>query len=150
LTQVLRRLCERHQEFNLILNKVDQIKGQRKDLILPLAEALKTQALKQDGSGTWVKKVYAVSAVSGRGTDAIKTYLKKNLPLGEWLYPHDQISDLPMRSIAAEITRESIILRAHEEVPYAAFVETESFQERPDGSVRIEQLVSALLQAYRA
>lgn len=99
--------------------------------------------MKQDSSGTYVKKVYAVSAMNGKGTEPIREYLKKSLPLSEWLYPPDQISDIPMRNIAAEITRESIILRAHEEVPYAAYVETESFQEQANGSVRIEQQVRA-------
>ncbi|EKX52370.1 hypothetical protein GUITHDRAFT_84828 [Guillardia theta CCMP2712] len=84
---------------------------------------------------------FAVSAKTGRGLDALKAYLKDSLPLGPWLYPVDQISNIPMRNLVAEFTRESIFLRAHEEVPYACYVETESYETQPNGSIRIEQTI---------
>ncbi|KAJ1489115.1 hypothetical protein T484DRAFT_1781239, partial [Baffinella frigidus] len=99
-----------------------------------------------DDGQNMIKKVFAVSAVNGKGLDAIKAHLQEALPLvsswtGEWLYPSDQISNIPLRQIAAELTRETIFLRAHEEVPYSCFVETELFKDLADGSTRIEQII---------
>ena len=68
-------------------------------------------------------------------------YLAMKLPEGPWYYPEDQISDLPMRQLAAEITREKLFLRLHQELPYSSHVETEKWEERKDGSVRIEQVI---------
>ena len=138
---VMRRLCERRQKFHIILNKVDQIKDERRSLLLPFAEELRKQSVSLETGECMVKKVFAVSAISGKGLDAIKSFVRDVMPLGEWHYPPDQISSQPLRQIVAEITRESILLRSHEEVPYVAFVETDIFQERDDGSVYIEQTV---------
>lgn len=68
-------------------------------------------------------------------------YLADNLPEGPWYYPEDQISDMPMRMLAAEITREKLYLRLHNELPYSSTIETESWEEKPDGSVRIQQVI---------
>ncbi|MBT8476532.1 MAG: KH domain-containing protein, partial [Alphaproteobacteria bacterium] len=77
----------------------------------------------------------------GYGVDDLRTWLAGALPEGPWLYPEDQIADLPMRMIAAEMTREKLTLRLHQELPYQLTVETESWEERKDGSVRIDQVI---------
>ena len=82
-----------------------------------------------------------VSALTGSGCDDLLDYLAETLPEGPWYYPEDQISDLPMRQLAAEITREKLFLRLHQELPYSSHVETEKWEEKKDGSVRIEQVI---------
>jgi GTP-binding protein Era len=82
-----------------------------------------------------------ISALNGSGCDDVLDYLAMKLPEGPWYYPEDQISDLPMRQLAAEITREKLFLRLHQELPYSSHVETEKWEERKDGSVRIEQVI---------
>jgi GTPase Era involved in 16S rRNA processing len=100
----------------------------------------------------WIHSMYSIilcAECSSTHTLAHINQFTSNHELqGPWHYSPDQISDLPLRNIAAEITRESILLRAHEEVPYVAFVETEKYEERKDGSVRIEQVVSPLVCQY--
>jgi GTPase len=85
--------------------------------------------------------VFMISGLTGDGTDDLKRYLARSLPEGPWLYPEDQLSDLPERLIAAEVTREQIFLQLHDELPYASTVETDKWEERADGSVRIEQTI---------
>ncbi len=82
-----------------------------------------------------------ISALQGSGCDDLLAHLSETLPAGPWYYPEDQLSDLPMRQLAAEITREKLFLRLHQELPYAIHVETEKWEERKDGSVRIDQVV---------
>ena len=82
-----------------------------------------------------------VSALSGDGVDDVKHWLAAHVPAGPWHYPRDQISDAPLRALAAEITREKIYLRLHQELPYRSTVETEVWKELRDGSVRIEQTI---------
>jgi GTPase len=82
-----------------------------------------------------------ISAERGHGCDALRKWLVEQVPEGPWLYPEDQIADLPMRMIAAEMTREKLTLRLHQELPYELTVETENWEERPDGSARIDQLI---------
>jgi GTP-binding protein Era len=82
-----------------------------------------------------------ISAERGHGVDALRAWLAGELPEGPWLYPEDQIADLPMRMIAAEITREKLTLRLHQELPYQLTVETENWEERKDGSARIDQVI---------
>ncbi len=84
---------------------------------------------------------FMISATNGSGCDDLLSHLSKRLPEGPWYYPEDQISDLPMRQLAAEITREKLFLRLHQELPYSSHVETEKWEERKDGSVRIEQVI---------
>ena len=84
---------------------------------------------------------FMVSATRGHGVTAILDWLADKLPQGPWLYPEDEVSDAPLRFLAAEITREKIFERLHDELPYRSTVETESWQQRPDGSVRIEQTI---------
>jgi GTP-binding protein Era len=114
----------------LVLNKVDRVK--RETLLALAAEA--NAAIPFD-------RTFMVSALTGSGCDDLVVWLATALPEGPWYYPEDQISDLPMRQLAAEITREKIYLRLHQELPYSSHVETEKWEEKPDGSVRIEQVI---------
>ncbi len=86
-------------------------------------------------------RTFMISAEKGYGVDDLREWLATMMPEGPWLYPEDQIADLPLRMIAAEITREKLTLRLHEELPYQLTVETEGWEERKDGSVRIDQIV---------
>jgi GTP-binding protein Era len=86
-------------------------------------------------------RTFMISAEKGYGVDDLREWLAEMVPEGPWLYPEDQIADLPLRMIAAEITREKLTLRLHEELPYQLTVETENWEERKDGSVRIDQIV---------
>ena len=114
----------------LLLNKVDLVK---RSSLLALAEACNNLAT--------FDETFMISALTGDGITELTAYLAANVPSGPWHYPEDQISDLPMRQLAAEITREKLYLRLHQELPYASTVETESWEERKDGSVRIEQVI---------
>ncbi|MEL7025882.1 MAG: GTPase Era [Pseudomonadota bacterium] len=86
-------------------------------------------------------ETFMISAEKGYGVDDLKTWLAENMPEGPWLYPEDQIADLPMRMIAAEMTREKLTLRLHQELPYQLTVETEGWEDRKDGSTRIDQII---------
>lgn len=114
----------------LALNKID---GMKRDTLLGLS-----QALFEEGVYT---EAFMISAETGDGVDDLKARLAELMPEGPWLYPEDQSADIPLRVLAAEITREKLYLRVHEELPYSAAVETTAFDEKPDGSVRIEQTV---------
>jgi len=85
--------------------------------------------------------VFMISAGGGAGVADLKRTLAGLMPEGPWLYPEDQSADIPVRLLAAEITREKVYLRVHEELPYSAAVETTAFEERADGSARIEQTI---------
>ncbi len=91
-----------------------------------------------------------ISGLKGDGVDDVKRHLAASLPPGPWLFPEDQLSDAPERVIAAEITREQVFLQLHDELPYAATVETEKWEDRPDGSVRIEQVIYVQRPSQRA
>ncbi len=94
-------------------------------------------------------ETFMISAVKGSGVTDLRRHLAGILPEGPWLYPEDQIADLPMRQIAAEITREKLTLRLHQELPYQLTVETESWQERKDGSARIDQVIYVLRDGHK-
>lgn len=87
------------------------------------------------------QETFMISATRGDGVDDLRAYLAKACPPGPWMYPEDQVSDAPNYHLAAEITREKLYLRLHEELPYASTVETETWSEQKDGSVRIEQVI---------
>jgi GTPase len=127
---ILERLAEVRQPKVLLLNKVDAVK--RETLLALAAEANEKASF---------ERTFMVSALTGSGCDDLLDFLAEWLPAGPWYYPEDQISDLPMRQLAAEITREKLYLRLHEELPYSSHVETEKWEERKDGSVRIEQVI---------
>jgi GTP-binding protein Era len=122
----------------LALNKVDLVK---RDHLLAL-----TQTLFDTGV---YSEVFMVSAHNGSGVQDLKTRLAELMPEGHWLYPEDQTADLPIRLLAAEITREKLYLRVHEELPYSATVETTAFEERKDGSARIEQIIYVERESQR-
>jgi GTPase len=128
--QILDGLKDVRQPKILVLNKVDRVKPET--LLKLAAEANERAAF---------DSTFMVSALTGSGCDDLLEHLAKALPEGPWYYPEDQISDLPMRQLAAEITREKLYLRLHEELPYSSHVETEKWEERKDGSVRIEQVI---------
>ncbi len=114
----------------LALNKID---GLRRDTLLGLSQRL-------FDSGVY-EEVFMISAANGDGVEDLRARLAGLMPEGPWLYPEDQSADVPMRVLAAEITREKLYLRVHEELPYAAAVETTAFDDKPDGSARIEQTI---------
>ena len=114
----------------LVLNKID---GIRRDRLLAISQSFFETDV--------YNEVFMISAKTGAGVDDLKHRLAGLMPEGPWLYPEDQTADLPVRLLAAELTREKIYLRLHEELPYAAAVETTGFEEKADGSVRIEQTV---------
>mgnify|MGYP002146288327 CR=1 FL=1 len=110
----------------LAINKIDRV------------EAPALLKLAQDVNARYpFSRTFMISAERGHGVDDLRRWLAAELPEHPWLYPEDQIADLPMRMIAAEITREKLTLRLHQELPYQLTVETEQWQERPDGSARI-------------
>jgi GTP-binding protein Era len=117
----------------LALNKVDKIGREEKPILLKLAD-------KASGYGHFAR-IFMISAQSGSGVADIKDWLAETVPPGPWLYPEDQLSDAPQRHWAAEVTREKLYLRLHDELPYASTVETSDWKTLKDGSVRIEQTV---------
>lgn len=127
---LLEKVGEVRQPKILVLNKIDRI---RRDALLALTAQANEMAS--------FDRTFMISALDGSGCDDLLDYLAETLPEGPWYYPDDQLSDLPMRQLAAEITREKLFLRLHEELPYSSHVETEKWEERKDGSVRIEQVI---------
>ncbi|HEV2082750.1 MAG TPA: GTPase Era [Brevundimonas sp.] len=127
---IVKALTEAGKQVVLALNKID---GMRRDTLLALAQKL-------DATGAY-SEVFMISAATGDGVDDLKARLADAMPAGPWLYPEDQAADVPMRVLAAEITREKVYLRVHEELPYSAAVETTAFDDRADGSARIEQTI---------
>ncbi|MDH5453997.1 MAG: GTPase Era, partial [Paracoccaceae bacterium] len=118
------------QRLALAINKIDRVKA---EVLLALSAKL--------NEAYPFERTFMISAERGHGVDDLKAWLASELPEGQWFYPEDQIADLPMRMIAAEITREKLTLRLHEELPYQLTVETEAWEDRPDGSARVDQLV---------
>jgi GTPase len=135
---ILSKLPEVRQPKVLILNKIDLIERRR---LLELAADLNQRAAFTD--------TFMVSALTGDGVPDLKRRLAGMMTPGPWLYPEDQVSDAPLRMLAAEITREKIYERLHEELPYESTVETDQWQQRPDGSVRIEQTVFVERESQR-
>ena len=114
----------------LVINKIDKVNVND---LLSLSKEI-------NDSYPFVE-TFMISAEKGKGINDLKRWLASNLPEGPWLYPDDQISDMPLRMIAAEITREKLTLRLHQELPYQLTVETEKWEEKADKSVRIEQII---------
>ncbi|MBV9549365.1 MAG: GTPase Era, partial [Alphaproteobacteria bacterium] len=114
----------------LVLNKID---GMKRTDLLPLVEKFRGEGLFED--------VFLVSALKGDGLNALLDWVKVRMPEGPWHYPEDEAADMPARLLAAEVTREKLYLRLHDELPYASTVETEKWEERRDGSVKIDQTI---------
>jgi GTP-binding protein Era len=135
---ILTRLEKSRQTKVLILNKIDLIERSR---LLALTAAMNEKHA--------FDRTFMISALTGDGVEDLKHSLAGSMAKGPWLYPEDQISDAPLRMLAAEITREKLFERLHEELPYQSTVETDQWQERPDGSVRIEQTVFVERESQR-
>jgi GTPase len=114
----------------LAINKIDRVKA---EVLLALAQKM--------NEAFPFAETFMISAEKGYGVDKLKDWLAGQLPVGAWFYPEDQIADSPMRQIAAEMTREKLTLRLHEELPYQLTVETENWEDKPDGTTRIDQIV---------
>lgn len=130
ILDALHQRAETARHVALAINKIDRVKA---------ADLLALSA--QLNEAFPFAETFMISAERGHGTDDLKTWLAAELPEGPYLYPEDQIADLPMRMIAAEMTREKLTLRLHQELPYQLTVETESWDERKDGSARVDQIV---------
>ena len=128
--EILEGLDERQHPLFLVLNKIDLVK---KEKLLALSAEL-TERLEPD-------KVFMISATQGDGVADLKNALTAAMPAGPWLYPEDEVSDATDRMIAAELTREQIVNQLHQELPYATAVETETWEDRPDGSTAIRQQI---------
>ncbi|MCB1328863.1 MAG: GTPase Era, partial [Maritimibacter sp.] len=114
----------------LAINKIDKVKA---ETLLALSQEMNKRFA--------FAETFMISAEKGHGVDDLRQWLAGEMPEGPWLYPEDQIADLPLYMIAAEITREKLTLRLHQELPYQLTVETENWEERKDGSARIDQLI---------
>ncbi|MCC0069507.1 MAG: GTPase Era [Rhodobacteraceae bacterium] len=130
ILDTLREKLPERTRVALAINKIDRVKA---EALLALAQEL--------NAAFPFEKTFMISAERGHGVEDLKRWLAAEVPEGPWFYPEDQIADLPMRMIAAEITREKLTLRLHEELPYQLTVETEHWQEREDGSARIDQVI---------
>ena len=129
---ILERLSDRFVKARvaLAINKIDRVD---RSVLLGLAADLNERFA--------FVETFMISAEKGHGVDDLKGWLADQLPVGPWLYPEDQIADLPLRMIASEMTREKLTLRLHQELPYQLTVETEAWEDRDDGSVRVDQVI---------
>lgn len=122
----------------LAINKIDRVQA---EVLLGLSKDLNDRYAFVD--------TFMISAERGHGVDALRQWLATEVPESPWLYPEDQIADLPMRMIAAEMTREKLTLRLHQELPYQLTVETEGWEERKDGSAKIDQLIYVVRDGHK-
>ncbi len=136
---ILDRLVEQGRKVILALNKIDLV---RRDSLLSLSETLNETGIFSD--------TFMISATKGDGAFDLLKHLAGKMPVSPWLFPEDQLSDMPQILLAAEITREKLFLNVHEELPYAATVETEQWKRRKDGSVRVEQTIYVERESQRA
>lgn len=134
LDDIVEPIFQQAQEFSiplvLALNKVDKI--EKAKLLALAADASERLAL---------ERLFMISALSGDGVEDLKEYLASRMPPGSWLFPEDQIADAPLRQWAAEVTREKMFLRLHDEIPYSSTVETTGWKQLKDGSIRIDQTI---------
>lgn len=137
--RVIGQLKEAGKRAILALNKIDLFPH---DQVLPVMAALNAEGVYDE--------IFMISAEKGDGLEALEAAIAARMPEGEALYPPDQVADLPMRLLAAEVTREKLMLRLHQELPYQLTVETESWEERTDGSVRIQQVVIVGRDSHKA
>ncbi|MBG1231304.1 GTPase Era [Aestuariivirga litoralis] len=137
--EIIETIKAQNLKAMLILNKIDLVPAEK---LLPISEEL--NALYP------FTETFMVSAQTGSGVEKLGSRLAALMPEGEWLYPEDQTADLNLRFLASEITREKIYERLHEELPYASTVETETWEERKDGSVKIQQVVFVARDSQKA
>ena len=129
--RMLSKLADANQKAILVLNKVDRVDD--KSRLLALVQEL-TQRFA-------FERVFMIAALTGNGVAELKRYLAQHVPAGPWLYPEDELSDIPVRQLAAEVTREKIYDNLHDELPYQITVETETWKTLRDKSVRVEQVI---------
>ena len=137
--RILEGLDQQNRKVWVALNKIDLLK---KDDLLGMAAAL--------GEREKIERIFMLSALNGDGVRDLLDALVEQMPVGPWLYPEDQISEMPNRLLAAEIMREKLFLRLHQELPYALTVETESWEEKKDGSVKISQIICVTRDSHKA
>jgi len=137
-TALLERLSDVRKPKLLVINKIDLVE---KPELLALAKKVNERVP--------FAAVFMISALTGDGVADLKQWLAAHVPPGPWHYPEDQITDAPLRQLAAEVTREKLYLRLHQELPYQSTVETEQWTERKDGSVRIEQTIYVERESQR-
>lgn len=137
---IIARLNREHPDVPcaLILNKIDEV---RPETLLKLTQTLNAQ---RDFAATFM-----ISALKDKGTRDILPWLAERMPKGPWMFEDDEVSDMPMRLLAAEITREKLFYRLHQELPYALTVETESWENFDDGSIRISQVIYVARDSHR-
>lgn len=135
---ILTKVASVKHEKILVINKVDLVQREK---LLALAQAANERMA--------FAKTFMIAAISGDGVDDLRRTLSEIVPPGPFLYPEDQMSDAPMRQLAAEITREKIFRKLHQELPYQSTVETEKWEERKDKSVRIEQTIFVERESQR-
>jgi GTP-binding protein Era len=135
---ILTGLAEVRQPKILLLNKIDLVEREK---LLALAKAANDRVA--------FASTFMISALNGDGVSDAKRWLGDKMPPGPWLYPADQMSDAPLRQLAAEITREKLFHRLHQELPYHSTVETESWKELRNGSIRIEQTIYVERESQR-
>jgi GTP-binding protein Era len=136
---IVEKLKKRARPAVLALNKIDLVE---KEKLLALAAALNESGVFSD--------IYMISALSGDGTERLLKDIAARMPEGPWMFGEDQITDMPLRLLAAEITREKIFLQLGDELPYASTVETESWEEFDNGSVKVSQTVYVMRDSQKA
>jgi GTP-binding protein Era len=142
VNRIVDRLAADRRPVVVVLNKVDKYPLAEREKLLRLAAAVAERLP--------IERLFMVSALDGNGVDDVRAYLAARVPEGPWHYPEDEVSDAPLRFLAAEITRERIYHWLHQELPYETTVETTSWQERKDGSVRIEQTIFVMRESQRS
>ena len=136
---IIDRLKKTERTVSLVMNKIDMVD---KEKLLALAAELHAEGIFKD--------IYMISALTGDGVDSMLDDLAKKMPLGPWMFGEDQISDMPSRLLAAEITREKIFLQLGDELPYSSTVETESWEEFENGSLKISQVLYVMRDTQKA
>lgn len=139
--RVLEGLRGQNRKTVLALNKVDALTENGREKMLKLAAELNETGL--------FTEIFMISAMNGSGVADLKRHIAGLMPSGPWHYPEDQLADVPLRSLAAEVTREKLFLRLHDELPYSLTVETESYETKKDGSVRIQQIIFVQRESQR-
>ena len=135
---ILERLAALRPSKILLINKVDLVE---KPVLLGITKTANERAR--------FAATFMISALSGNGVEDVQEWLARNVPEGPWHYPADQVTDAPLRQLAAEITREKLYLRLHQELPYQSTVETDVWKELEDGSTRIEQTIYVERESQR-
>ena len=130
IKSIIDRLSEKNCSIYVVLNKIDSL---RRELLLALIGGLKNEAK--------ISEIFMISALNGEGVSELQSVISERMPTGPWLFPEDQLSDLPQRLLASEITREKVYLYLHQELPYAIAVDTENWKKLNDNSIRIEQVI---------